>query len=203
MNSTTTPPWWRTVDEAAQLIASTVTAAVTHAARHGTYTAPPGAPQPRRRREPASLRHLAEVIRTHRLAPGASVDKDVIAGVLAGNPRYVSDDLVVVAVTRAAHLIARAPFGELDEKRLAVACEHVTVLIEAAREADRRTFDLVPVRPKAPAPAPARLRVAVIAGEVPAGGSRRLGVLAAGVCAATAVGILVQELVVRVSGWAF
>ncbi|WP_433796141.1 hypothetical protein [Actinoplanes sp. CA-252034] len=62
-----TDPWWQRVDEAAQLLVSTVNAAAAKAGKDGVYTPPPGRPDPRRRRRPPSLRHLAEVIRTRRL----------------------------------------------------------------------------------------------------------------------------------------
>lgn len=143
-------PWWNRVEEAAQLLASRLNALVTRAAREGVYSPPPGAPAPRRRRQPASLRHLAEVIRTHRLAPGTSVDKDGVAAVLAGNPQSVADPVLVLAVARAAHLIARVPLERADADRLVVAAAHVSALIDAAREADERAPHLVPV-PRRPA----------------------------------------------------
>ncbi|MEU4425557.1 hypothetical protein AB0F81_33460 [Actinoplanes sp. NPDC024001] len=139
------PPWWRQVEDAAQLVASQLNAAAARAARDGVYHPPPGSPAPRRRRQPGSLRHLAEVIRTHRLAPGASVDKDDVAAVLAGEPRRVSDPVVVVAVARASHLIAGAPFTDEDAGRLEVASAHVAALVDAARQADERAPRAVPV----------------------------------------------------------
>ncbi|WP_305783261.1 hypothetical protein [Symbioplanes lichenis] len=137
-------PWWERVHEAAQLLASQVNAAVARAARDGVYSPPPGAPAPRRRRRPASLRHLAEVIRAHRLAPGMSVDKDDVAAVLAGDPRAVSDPVLVLGVARAAHLIAGVPLGNAEADRLVVAAAHVAALTETAREADGRAATLVP-----------------------------------------------------------
>jgi hypothetical protein len=139
-------PWWKRVDDAAQLITSTVNAAASRAGRDGVYAPPRGAPPPRRKRRAASLRHLAEVIRTHRMAPGVAVDKDVVARVLAGDPRYLSDPVAVVAVARASHHIAGQPFGEDEVQRLTVAVDHLNALLEAAREADRRAPDLLPVR---------------------------------------------------------
>ncbi|GIF42633.1 hypothetical protein Axi01nite_69440 [Actinoplanes xinjiangensis] len=145
-----TDPWWQRVDEAAQLITSTVNAAAAQAGRHGVYTPPPGTPEPRRRRRPASLRHLAEVIRTHRMAPGVAVDKDVVGAILAGELSHLTNPVAVVAVARASHRIAGIPFGDEDVRRLAVAVEHLTALVDEAREADRRAPDLLPV-PRAPA----------------------------------------------------
>ena len=138
-------PWWKQVDEAAQLITSTVNAAVAKAGRDGVYVPPPGAPPPRRRRLAASLRHLAEVIRAHRMAPGTAVDKDVVARVLAGELRHLTDPVAVVAVARASHHIAGVPFGADDAQRLTVAVAHLNTLLEAAHEADRRAPDLLPV----------------------------------------------------------
>ncbi|MFG1993911.1 hypothetical protein ACGFJ7_28435 [Actinoplanes sp. NPDC048988] len=143
--ATPSAPWWQRVDEAAELIASTVNAAAAQARRDGVYVPPDGTPAPRRRRHAASLRHLAEVIRAHRMAPGLAVDKDVVAGVLAGDRRYLSDPVAVVAVARASHHIAGVPFGPDDARRLAVAVGHLGTLIDAAREADRRAPDLLPV----------------------------------------------------------
>ncbi|MFI1990573.1 hypothetical protein [Actinoplanes sp. NPDC020271] len=140
----TLTPWWTEVQDAAQLLASQLNAVVAHAAQVGTYTPPPGSPPPRRRRQPASLRHLAEVIRTHRLAPGLSVDKDDIAAVLSGDPRRITEPVLVVAVARAAHLIAGAPFDQLDADRLVVAGTHVAALVDAARKADEQAPRTVP-----------------------------------------------------------
>jgi hypothetical protein len=137
-------PWWRDAEEAAQLVSSLVGAAAAQAAKDGTYDPPPGAPQPRRRRKAGSLRHFAEVIRADRLAPGVSVDKDIVAGVLAGDLRYVTDPIAVVAVAAAAHKINGTPFPEDEAERLRVACVRVAELVERAREADRRAPSLVP-----------------------------------------------------------
>ncbi|BEL06295.1 hypothetical protein Q0Z83_044860 [Actinoplanes sichuanensis] len=141
----TLSPWWSEVHEAAQLLASRLNALVSHAAQNGAYTPPPGTPAPRRRRQPASLRHLAEVIRTHRLAPGLSVDKNDIAAVLAGDPKSVTEPALVLAVARAAHLIAGAPLDPADADRFVVAAAHVSALVDAARQADERSPDLMPV----------------------------------------------------------
>lgn len=138
-------PWWAEVEEAARLVASMVNVAVARAERDGSYAPPPAAPAPRRRRKAGSLRHLAEVVRTNRLAPGTAVDKDVVAGVLAGDPRHIANKIAVIAVARAAHLVAGVPFGEADEARLGVACDRVAVLADRAREADRQAGDRVPV----------------------------------------------------------
>ncbi|MFI5930746.1 hypothetical protein [Actinoplanes sp. NPDC051494] len=136
--------WWIEVYEAAQLLASQLNAAVVHAARVGVYTPPPGSPAPRRRRQPGSLRHLAEVIRAHRLAPGLSVDKDDVASVLAGDLRHLTDPVLVVAVARAAHVIARTPLTDVDAERLVVASTRVSALLDAARQADERAPRAVP-----------------------------------------------------------
>ncbi|MDR7327246.1 MULTISPECIES: hypothetical protein [Catenuloplanes] len=143
-------PWWKQVDDAAQLITSAVNAAAARAGRDGTYSPPRGSPPPRRRRRAASLRHLAEVIRAHRLAPGRAVDKDGVAGVLAGDLRYLTDPVTVVAVAKASHLIAAVPFGADDAQRLTVAVDYLNALLAAAHEADRRAPDRLPVpRPAA------------------------------------------------------
>ncbi|MEV6345645.1 hypothetical protein [Actinoplanes sp. NPDC051851] len=146
-------PWWREVGAATELLASTLNEAVFRAARNGSYAPPAGTPEPRRRRKAASLRHLAEVIRAHRLAPGISVDKDAVGAVLAGRLPQIADRRLVVAVARAAHLISGTPFGEADARRLAVACARVTAAVAAAREADRRAPSLLPARfPRAAGP---------------------------------------------------
>ncbi|MBM2620056.1 hypothetical protein JIG36_31540 [Actinoplanes sp. LDG1-06] len=137
-------PWWKQVDEAAQLVASSVNAAAARAERDGAYQPPPGQPEPKRRRKAGSLRHLAEVIRTHRLAPGVSVDKDIVAGVLAGDLRHITDKTSVVAVARASHLIANRPFGDEDAKRLEVAVDRVAALVAQARESDEKAPAMVP-----------------------------------------------------------
>lgn len=194
-------PWWRDVDEAAHLVSSLVGAAVGRAAREGAYAPPPGAPEPRRRRTPASLRHLAEVIRAHRLAPGVSVDKDMVAAVLTGDHRQVSDPATVVAVARAAHLIAGTRFDDDDARRLTVACERVADLVERAREADRRVPGLLPaVRLPEGTPPPAAGPVVLEAYFATRGGRRRwpaAGVVAGTAAAAAAVAVAVTVLVLR------
>ncbi|MEV6350902.1 hypothetical protein [Actinoplanes sp. NPDC051851] len=138
-------PWWQEVRRAAQRLASAVGAAASRAGRDGIYGAPPGSPPPRRRRQAGSLRHLAEVIRAERLAPGLAIDKDIVARVLAGDLRYITDPTAVVAVVKAAHLIARTPFTDEDARRLTVASAHVAALVEAAERADLAAPDRVPV----------------------------------------------------------
>ncbi len=135
----------KNVNDTAQLITSVVNAAASKAGRDGVYAPPPDTAPPRRRRRAASLRHLAEVIRTHRMAPGIAVDKDIVAGVLAGDLRYLTDLVPVVAVTRASHHIAGLPFGDDDVQRLAVAVAHLNALLTTAYEYDRRTPYLLPV----------------------------------------------------------
>ncbi|SFF11170.1 hypothetical protein SAMN05421541_106119 [Actinoplanes philippinensis] len=147
------PPWWQEVHDAARLLASTLNAAVVRAARDGVYTPPPGALPPKRRRQPASLRHLAEVIRSQRLAPGLSVDKDDVAAVLAGEPRRIANPVLVAAVARAAHQIAGVPFTDDDADRLTAGSAHIAALHEAARQADEKAPSTVPVRDE-PAEAP-------------------------------------------------
>ncbi|MEU8664993.1 hypothetical protein, partial [Actinoplanes philippinensis] len=59
------------------------------------------------------------MIRAHRLAPGASVDKNDVAAVLAGDLRHITDP--VVAVARASHLIAEEPSDDADAAARTVA----------------------------------------------------------------------------------
>lgn len=77
---------------------------------------------------PGSLRHLAEVIRTYRLCPGYSMDKDDVAAVLAADLRYVTRPPMVVATAHACSLIAGVPFGDAEARRLRVACAWVQEL---------------------------------------------------------------------------
>ncbi|GGQ62535.1 hypothetical protein GCM10010166_35390 [Couchioplanes caeruleus subsp. azureus] len=128
------------------MLVSAVNAAAAQAAREGSYVAPPGAPAPRRRRNPASLRHIAEVIRTHRLAPGVTVDKDAVAQVLAGDHRIVVDPIPVVAVVHACRRIARRPFEVSDAAQIAAASARISALIEVAKAADVRAPRLLPAR---------------------------------------------------------
>jgi hypothetical protein len=102
------------------------------------------------------------------MAPGLTVDKDVVSGVLAGDLQRLSDPVAVVAVARASHHIAGLPFGPDDAQRLLVAVEHLNTLIEAAHEADRRAPDLLPVVH----PASALVRVEAEAPARPAGPGR-------------------------------
>ncbi|MFF5082773.1 hypothetical protein ACFY36_37520 [Actinoplanes sp. NPDC000266] len=137
-------PWWREVDDAVALLSSMLNSAAGRAERDGRYVPPPGAPVPRRRRRPASLRHIAEVIRTHRFAVGVAVDKDDVARVLAAEPRALADPVLVVAVVRACHQISGQEFGLPDAARFAAAAARITALTEAARAADERAPFLVP-----------------------------------------------------------
>jgi hypothetical protein len=145
-------PWWKEVHEAAQRLASTLEAAALQASRDGVYQPPPGAPTPKRTRRPGSLRHLAEIIRTHRLAPGMSMDKDIVARVLGGDLRYITEPTAVVAVAHASCLIAGVAFTDDDARRLRSACAYVAALVRDAEEADRRAPGLVPVLVEPPRP---------------------------------------------------
>ncbi|MDR7277182.1 hypothetical protein [Catenuloplanes atrovinosus] len=131
-------PRWQAMDAPAARAASPATGG-------RSCCPPPNSPPPRRRRRAGSLRHLAEVIRTHRMAPGMAVDKDVVAGVLAGDLRYLTDPVPVVAVARASHHIVNLPFGDDDVQRLTVAVAHLKALLAAAHESDRRAPYLLPV----------------------------------------------------------
>jgi hypothetical protein len=123
--------------------------AVGRAGREGRYTPPPGTPVPKRRRRPASLRHIAEVIRTNRLAPGTAVDKDDVSRVLSGKPGAITDALLVVAVARACHHISGHEFDLQDAACYAAATARITALTEAAHAADERAPYLTPVvRPR-------------------------------------------------------
>lgn len=141
------PPWWREVDEAAQLLTSTLQAAVGRAENEGTYRPPRGHRPPRRARRPASLRHLAEIITAEGLAPGIAVDKDIVAAALRGDLRYLTNPTVVVAVLHAAHVIAGQPFRPADRERLTVACDRLAALVEGARDADSHAPQRVPAHP--------------------------------------------------------
>lgn len=147
------PPWWQEVDNAAKLVASQLGAAAAEAARVGTYTPPPGSPTRRRQRRPASLRHIAEVVRAHRLCPGVGVDKDTVAAVLAADLRYINNPALVLAIAKACHVIARTSASPDESEQLTVAVERINRLVEDARAADERTPRATPVRQHLPTPA--------------------------------------------------
>jgi len=100
------------------------------------------------------------------------MDKDVVARVLDGDLRYITDPTAVVAVAQSSCLIAGVTFGDDDAKRLTVACAYVATLVHAARDADRRAPDRVPAirttqvqqrgRPPAHASAAAGMSLAII-----------------------------------------
>lgn len=118
---------------AARLLASALEAAASQANRDGQYIPPSGVGPVRRRRKAGSLRHLAEVIRGQRLSPGIAVDKDIVAAVLDGDLKYITNPTLVLAVARACHIIAGRPLSDADARRLVVACARVNALIEEAR----------------------------------------------------------------------
>jgi hypothetical protein len=146
-------PWWRDTHTAAHLLASVLQAEATRARQEGRYQAPPGSRPSRRSRQPGSLRHFAEVIQTLRLAPGISVDKDIVAAVFAADLRYITDPVVVVAVAKAARLIADQTLSIEEEQRLRVGCARIAAMVEEAETADDQASRLVPaVRPTGDGP---------------------------------------------------
>lgn len=119
----------READELARELVALLAEATSRARREGVYRPPPGRPRPRRRRQPGSLRHLAEVIRANGLCRGVAVDKDIVGAVLAGDPRYLVNPEVVVAVVRACGLIHDVAVTREQTDALVSRCARLAVLM--------------------------------------------------------------------------
>src|SRR5262249_60983041 len=88
---------------------------------------------PRGRTRPKSTRrHIAEVIRAHRLAPGLRVDRNMIAALFFGHRDLVTNPVLVVAVAQACSIIAGRKLSAKKAARMRAASMRVANLIARA-----------------------------------------------------------------------
>jgi hypothetical protein len=156
----TVSPRWQDADEAVQsLVASLAAAAQT--TERGARKRPRGRSGSKRRPK-STRRHIAEVIRAHRLAPGLRVDRNMVAALFLGHRDLVSNPVLVVAVAQACGIIAGRKLSAKKIARMRAASIRVAELIAKA-DADTHAEALSP----SPAPAPVATPVPVAA-SVPA-----------------------------------
>ncbi len=138
-------PRWQDADEAVASLVAALVAAAARTADHSGRKRPRG----RERRPKSTRRHIAEVIRAHKLAPGLRVDRNMVAALLIGHRNLVSNPVLVVAVAQACAIIAGRKLGAKKAAQLRAASRRVAKLIARA-EAD---MDRMPSQRTEPVPA--------------------------------------------------
>lgn len=136
---------WQEADDAVESLVATLTALVVRAEHRGSRKRPRGRSRPK-----STRRYLAEVIRSHRLAPGLRVDRNMIAALFTGHRELVGNPVLVVAVAQACGIIAGHKVPAKEAARLRAASARVARLIQRAQSAGP-----VPVAVAVPIPAPA------------------------------------------------
>ncbi|WP_433089176.1 hypothetical protein ACQP1P_22655 [Dactylosporangium sp. CA-052675] len=126
-----------------------LSAMVARAEHRSSRKRPRGRDLPKRR-DKSARRYLAEVIRSHRLAPGLRVDRNMIAALFTGHRELVGNPVLVVAVAQACGIISGRKLTSKEAARLRAASERVARLIRRAQEAGP-----VPAQAPIPVPAPA------------------------------------------------
>ncbi|MEV8512183.1 hypothetical protein [Dactylosporangium sp. NPDC051484] len=132
-------PWWQAVDEAVESLVAVLTAAAARAGRER----PRGGPRTEGRAK-STRRQLAEVVRSHRLAPGVTADRTTIAALFAGHRGLVTDPVLVVAVAQACAIVAGRKLTARETARLRSASARIAKLIARAEAADRAAVPSVP-----------------------------------------------------------
>lgn len=157
-------PRWQEADEAVQSLVDTLVAAATQTADHSGRKRPRGRARPERQPK-GTRRHIAEVVRAHRLAPGLHVDRNTIAALLIGHRDLVTNPVLVVAVVQACGIITGRKLTAKKAARLHAASLHVAELIARAEA------DMSPVpsprsaTPPPPQPAPVEAALAPAVAE--------------------------------------
>lgn len=123
-------PRWQDADEAVQSLVATLTAAAAQTADRSARKRPRGRTRPK-----STRRHIAEVIRGHRLAPGLRVDRNMVAALFLGHRDLVTNPVLVVAVAQACSIIAGRKLSAKKAARMRAASLRVAELIAYA-EAD-------------------------------------------------------------------
>ncbi|WP_433604861.1 hypothetical protein ACQP2P_25775 [Dactylosporangium sp. CA-139114] len=146
---------WQEADDAVESLVAALSAMVARAEHRGSRKRPRGRDLPKRRTKSAR-RYLAEVIRSHRLAPGLRVDRNMIAALFTGHRELVGNPVLVVAVAQACGIISGRKLTGKEAARLRAASERVARLIRRAQEAGPVPARApVPMSVPAPAPRPA------------------------------------------------
>jgi hypothetical protein len=138
-------PRWQEADEAVESLVAVLVAEAAHTADRSARKRPGGRARVKRRAK-GTRRHIAEVIRAHRLAPGLRVDRNMVAALFIGHRDLVTNPVLVVAVAQACGIITGRKLSAKKAARLRAASSRAGKLIARA-EADT-------LRVPAPRPAP-------------------------------------------------
>jgi hypothetical protein len=135
---------WQEADEAVKSLLATLAEEAARTADRDGGKHPRGRARSRRHRK--STRHqIAEVIRSHGLAPGLRVDRNMVAALFMGHRDLVSDPVLVVAVARACALIAGRKLSAKKAARMRRASIRAAELIASAEAASTPTPPTPPV----------------------------------------------------------
>jgi hypothetical protein len=146
-------PRWQDADEAVESLVATLAEEAAKTTRRSARKRPRGRSSSKRRPK-STRRHIAEVIRAHRLAPGLRVDRNTVAALLIGHRDLVTNPVLVVAVAQACSIIAGRKLSAKKAARMRSASMRVAELIASA-EADTHVepaprVEVVPSTPPAP-----------------------------------------------------
>jgi hypothetical protein len=142
-------PRWQDADDAVESLVASLASAAAETAQRSARKHPRGRTRTKRRPK-STRRHIAEVIRNHRLAPGLRVDRNMIAALFIGHRDLVTNPVLVVAVAQACSIIAGRKLSAKKAGQMRAASIRVAELIASA-EADTHAV---------PPPAPAVVEVA-------------------------------------------
>jgi hypothetical protein len=126
-------PRWQEADEAVESLVATLAAAA-QTTQRSVRKRPRGRSHSKRRPK-STRRHIAEVIRVQRLAPGLRVDRNMIAALFIGHRNLVTNPVLVVAVAQACSIIAGRKLSAKKAAQMRAASVRVAELIASA-EAD-------------------------------------------------------------------
>ncbi|MFI5908117.1 hypothetical protein [Dactylosporangium sp. NPDC051541] len=152
---------WQEADDAVESLIAALTAAVVRAEERSRKR--PRGRRPKRQSK-STRRYLAEVIRSRRLAPGLTVDRNMIAALFTGHRELIGNPVLVAAVAEACGIIAGRKLSAKELERFRDASRRTARLIARAQAAGpaAETPKPDPVPPPAtvvaraaiPAPAP-------------------------------------------------
>jgi hypothetical protein len=120
-------PRWQAADEAVGSLVAALVAEANQTANRSARKRPRG-----RTRSKSTRRHIAEVIRGRRLAPGLRVDRNMVAALFFGHRDLVSNPVLVVAVAQACGIIAGRKLSAKQAARFRAASVRVAELIAYA-----------------------------------------------------------------------
>ncbi|MGI5183136.1 hypothetical protein ACQEVZ_43455 [Dactylosporangium sp. CA-152071] len=134
-------PRWQEADEAVHSLVAVLVAEAARTADRSARKRPRG-----RTRSKSTRRHIAEVVRAHKLAPGLRVDRNMVAALMLGHRDLISNPVLVVAVAQACGIITGRKLAPKRAARLRAASVRVGKLIARANAET--------IRVPAPRPAP-------------------------------------------------